>query len=71
MLSLRTGKIVTRDLFVSQPMSDIVIDKLAEQASRQGYTRGADPMLEFPNVFEDELNNKILPEMMDIDGHVD
>ena len=71
MLSLRTGKIVTRDQFMIQPMPDIVIDKLAEQAARQGYTRGADPTLEFPNVLEDELNNSLLPEMMDIDGRVD
>ncbi len=71
MLSLRTDKIVTRDQFVIQPMPDIVIDKLTEQATRQGYTRGADPTLKFPNVLEDELNNNLLPEMMDIDGRVD
>jgi len=47
-LSLRTIKLVTRDHFVIQPMPDIVIDKLTEKAPRQGYTRGADPTLEFP-----------------------
>jgi hypothetical protein len=71
MLSLRTGKIVTRDQFVIQPMPDIVIDKLTEQAARQEYTRSADPTLEFPNVLKNELNNSLLPEMMDIDGRVD
>ena len=71
MLSLRTGKIVTRDPFVIQPMPDIVIDKLTEQAARQGYTRGADPTLEFPHILEDELNNSLLPDMMDIDGRSD
>ncbi len=60
-----------RDHFVIQPMPDIVIDKLTEQAARQGYTRGAAPMLEFSHVLEDELNNNLLPEMLDIDGLVD
>ncbi len=71
MLSLRTDKIVMRDQFVIQPMPDIVIDKLTEKAASQGYTRGAEPTLEFTNVFEDELNNNLLPEMTDIDGRVD
>jgi hypothetical protein len=68
MLSLRTGKIVTRDQFVIQPMPDIVIDNLTEQAARHRYTRGADPTLEFPHVLEDKLNNSLLPDMMNIDG---
>ena len=71
MLSLRTGKIMTRDQFVIQLMPDIVIDKLTEQAARQGYTRGADPTLKFPHVLEDELNNNLLPDMMDIDARGD
>ncbi len=47
MLSQQTNKIVTRDQLVIQPMQDIDIIKITELATRQGYTRGADPMLEF------------------------
>jgi hypothetical protein len=54
MISLRTGKIATRDQFVIRPMPGIVIDKLNEQAARQGYTGGVGPTLEFPHVLEDE-----------------
>ncbi len=71
MLSLRTGNILTRDQFVIQPMPDIVIDKLTDPAARQGYTRGVDPTLEFLNVLEDELNNNLLPKIVDIDGRFD
>ena len=52
-------------------MPDIFIDKLTEQAARHRYTRGTDPTLEFLRVLEDELNNKLLPEMMDIDGRLE
>ena len=71
MLSLRTGKIATRNKFVIQSMPDIVIDNPSEQAARQGYARGADPKLEFTRVLEDELNNNLLLEMIDIDGRLD
>lgn len=71
MLSLRTNKIVTRDQFVIQPMPDIVINKITELANRQGYTRGADPTLEFPHVLEEDVDNGTLPDMMEIDGRLD
>ena len=71
MLSLRTNKIVTRDQFVIQPMPDIVINKITELATRQGYTRGADPTLEFPHVLEEDVDEGTLPDMMEIDGRLD
>ena len=71
MLSLKTGKVVTRDQFVIQPMPEVVIAKLNEHAARQGYVRGADPTLEFPHILEEELNNSLLPDMIEIDGRPD
>ena len=72
MLSLRSNQVVTRDQFVLLSMPDIVIQKITEQAYRQGYTRGADPTLEFPEVLDDdEANEGQLPEMMPIDGRDD
>ena len=71
MLSLRSNQVVTRDQFVILPMPDIVIKKITEQAHRQGYTRGEDPTLEFPDIIEDETNDWRLPEMMTIDGRDD
>jgi hypothetical protein len=52
-------------------MPDIVIDKLIEQAARQGYTRCAEPTREFRHVLEDEFNTSLLPEMMNIHERVD
>ena len=52
MLSLRTNKIITIDQFVIQPLPDIAIIKITELATRQEYTRGADPTLEFPHALE-------------------
>jgi hypothetical protein len=71
MLSLRSNQVVTRDQFVILPMPDIVVKKITEQAHRQGYTRGEDPTLEFPEIIEDETNDGRLPEMMTIDGRDD
>ena len=71
MLSLRSNQVVTRDQFVLLPMPDIVIKKITEQAHRQGYTRGEDPTLEFPDIVEDETCDGRLPEMMTIDGRDD
>ena len=72
MLSLRSNQVVTRDQFVLLSMPDIVVQKITEQAYRQGCTRGADPTLEFPDVLDDdEANAGQLPEMMPIDGRDD
>ncbi len=49
-------------------MSDIVVQKISEQAHRQGYTRGSDPTLEFPDVLDEEAHYAKLPDMMTIDG---
>ena len=64
MLSLRSNQVVTRDQFVLLPMPDLVVQKITEQAHRQGYTRGEDPTLEFPDILEDEAYDGQLPEMM-------
>jgi len=72
MLSLRTNKIVMRDQFVIQPMPDIGINKITElAATRQGYTRGANPKLQFPQVLKEDMDNGALPDMMEIDGRID
>jgi hypothetical protein len=71
MLSLRTNKIVTRDQFVIQPMPDIVINKIKKMATRQGYTRGADPTLEFYRALEENEETWTLPDTMEIDGELD
>ena len=68
MLSLKTYKIVTRDQFIIQPMPELVIAKITEVAARQGYSRGQDPTLEVPDVLEEELDDALLPDMMEIDG---
>ncbi len=52
-------------------MPDIVIDKLTEQAVRQGCTRSTDTPVEFSHVLEDELNNNLLPETLGIDGRLE
>jgi hypothetical protein len=54
MLSLRSNQVVTRDQFILVPMPDLVVQKITEQAHRQGYSRGEDPTLEFPDILEDE-----------------
>ena len=71
MLNLRTNKIVTRDQIGIQPMPDVVIDKITELATRHGYTRGADPTLEFPQAREEDMNNGAIPDTMEIDGRID
>jgi hypothetical protein len=71
MLSLRSNQVVTLDQFVLLPMPDLVVQKITEEAHRQGYTRGEDPTLEFPDILEDEAYNGQLPEMMTIDGKDD
>ena len=48
-----------------------IVQKITEEAHRQGYTRGEDPTLEFPDIFEDEAYDGQLPEMMTIDGRDD
>ncbi len=53
-------------------MPNIVVQKTAEKSYRQGYTRGADPTLELPDVLDDdEANERQLPEMTPIDGRDD
>jgi len=52
-------------------MPDIVINKITEQATRQGYTGGEDPTLEFIQALEEDMDNGALPEMMEIDGRLD
>ena len=52
-------------------MPDLVVQNITEQAHRQGYTRGEDPTLEFPDILEDEAYDGQLPEMMTIDGKDD
>ncbi len=50
MLNLRSNQVVTRNHFFNLPVPDIFVQKIMEQAHRQGYTRGADPTLEIPDV---------------------
>ena len=71
MLSLRSNQVVTRDQFVLLPMPDLDVQKITEQAHRQGYTRGEYPTLEFPDILEDETHDGQVPEMMTIDGRDD
>jgi hypothetical protein len=70
MLSMKTYKVVTRDQFVIQPMPELVIVKITELATRQGYSRGVDPTLEIPDVLEEEVDDALLPDMMDIDVQI-
>jgi hypothetical protein len=49
-------------------MPDIVVQKIMEQALRQGYTRGADPILEISDVLDEEAYNTNLVDMAVIDG---
>ncbi len=53
MLSMKTYKVVTRDQCVIQPMPELVIVKITELATRQGYSRGVNPTLEIPDVLEE------------------
>jgi hypothetical protein len=52
-------------------MLDIVVRKIIEQAHRQGFTRGADPNLEFLDVLDEEAYDAKLPDMMTIDGRAE
>ncbi len=49
-------------------MPDIVFQKITEQAQRQGYTRGADPTLAFPDVLDEAAHDAKLSDTMTIDG---
>ena len=71
MLILKTNKVVTRDHFVILPMPGIVIEKITNQALRQGYPRGEDPTLQFPAFIEEDASDGILPDMMNIDEKAD
>ena len=51
-------------------MPDIAINKTTEMATRQGYTRGADPTLEFPQPLEEDMDSVAFPDMMEIDGRL-
>ncbi len=68
MFSLCSNQVVTRDYFFILPMLDIVVQKITEQAHRQGYTRGADPTLELPDVLDENVHDAKLPDMMTIYG---
>ena len=70
MLSMKTYKVVTRDQFVIQPMPERVLVKITELATRQGYSRGVDPTLEIPDVLEEEVEDALLPDMMEIDVRI-
>ncbi len=67
---MKTYKVVTRDQFVIQPMPELVIVKITELATRQGYSRGVDPMLEIPGVLEEEVDDALLPDMVEIDVRI-
>ncbi len=68
MLSLRSNQVVKRDQFVFLPMPDIAAQQITEQDHRQGYIRGEDPNLEFPDVLDEEAYDAKLPDMMIIDS---
>ena len=68
MLNLRTNQVVTRGQFVLAHMPHIVVQKITEQALRQGYARGVEPALEIPNVLDEEACDVKLHGMMAIDG---
>jgi hypothetical protein len=44
-------------------MPDISINKITELATRQGYTRGANPTLEFSQALEEDMDNGALPDI--------
>jgi hypothetical protein len=71
MLNMKTYKVVTRDQFVMQPMPELVIVKITELATRQGYSRGVDPTLEIPDVLGEEVDDALLLDMMEIDVRID
>ena len=57
-------QVVTRDEFVIQPMPDLVIAKIIELATRQGYVRGEDPTLEIPEVIDEGVDDSLPPDIM-------
>ncbi len=61
MLKMKTCKVVTRDQFVIQPMPELIIVKITELASRQGYSRGVDPTFEIPDVLDEEVDDASCP----------
>lgn len=73
MLSLKTGKIVSRDQFTHVPMPSNVVDRITAQALRQGYVRGAEPVTDLPVAIDDDDEDvgPPLPDMMAIDGRAD
>jgi hypothetical protein len=55
MLNLHTNQVATRDQFILVPNKPgIVVHHITDQSLRQGYTRGAEPTLEFPDVLDEE-----------------
>jgi hypothetical protein len=68
LLNLRSNQVGTRNQLILLPMPDLVVSKIMEQAHRQGYTRGKDATLDFPDILKDEAYDGQLPEMMIIDG---
>jgi hypothetical protein len=71
MLSMKTHKIVARNHFVMKPMPELAIGKITELATRQCYSRGVDPTLEIPDVLDEELDDALLPDIMEIDVWID
>ncbi len=45
-------------------MPELVIDKILELSTRQGYSRGVDPTLEIPDVLDEGVDDALLPDMM-------
>jgi hypothetical protein len=70
MLIMKPYKVVTRDQFVIQPMPELVIDKITKLETRQGYSRGVDPTPEILDVLEEEVDDALLPDMMEIDVRI-
>jgi len=52
-------------------MPDIVVQKITGQACRKGYTRGADPTLNFADILGKEACDAKLPKHIIIDGRDD
>jgi hypothetical protein len=52
-------------------MPELVIAKISELATRQGYSRGEDPTHTIPDVLGEELDDAFLPDMMEIDVRID
>ncbi len=56
---MKTYKLITRDYIVIQPMPELVIAKITEIATRQGYSRGMYLTFEIPNVLDEEVDDAL------------